>query len=1420
MSFEFKGALDEEGNEFLHPDHPEWHRVVNLYAQFFSDDALTQVNKDFPLKRRLGGDLRDIAENEKIFKFIESVYTGEIGVTVPSLKKINIAINGYHNATFTEYFFADSISAKTNFPIGLLRVLGQNLEVVLLMILDALQEVEIRKQIYGSVARFKKVLFDDLHPELIQMVKDHIMEISEDGSVMDSALGKLPAEIVKQNYSLTHYKNEMSKRVNDLIQAVDGPTQLLGFTEEFYNVYLGLSTIEEDGNKFYHLSKNIYADGNFTKVPAEALEKHENIKSQLEHPSVFNYPITITRDQNGNDIEHIKEDLRNFDTLDGTNISEYPFVFLKSTSLAKNIFGQQKADMMSDGWFQKGLKWFYDLQTPQQVISKTIGQNYFTFLRSLAKDIFNNDKLTETIGTQFENALSPDKVKSIFDLVAFDKIVAAKKTFFDNLARETSDTDETPGELTEEEIEKAYAEQAKALQEGKPPELPDDELSEEDLKNRQKFFKQCALMLNMPNLRNSYQDKLKKKYAGKLPYDGRFVTIQSKDGEQETILSRLVSSKKEQLLFELESHKVSRLVPKVRLFKVFQDGTSAEKEVEFIFNRTSNLRNTFMDSESFDKGTGVGLKNFSFEFNGTNPAEARNDITASLTLFFQSFSDFLRVRKSQKNEDYRYVDLVIQPKPDKKGKVGGIEVQSDRQYEPQFYRIRAEVGYVVPTEAEGFTADEIKAIRVSNKSFFLNMVDHDISFGKDGTVEIKISYRAYLESLLKHPRLDALASPELISRRIANAKEMVTQLNKRECSVEQIKELQISLAAQEAVLVRQSLSSIIKRLRARKVIYTALIKEEHKQHFIDKGFFIECDFEKGSEDDGSDGVDVKLVLNSDLPESSDKFDFIDSANRSVQFFYFGDLLHTILDCVFDESNKIRSGTGYDRSSIVLGSFEFEPFQSSAVTGNVYNIADIPISIDFFSRWFVDNVVSQKSTRKTFPVMNFIRNLSNQLIKPSLVENCVNRKLETRLRFQTAQISAYKKGGKNPLLKNYKLKTSRTSIALDVDSLKASGTIPFDGGPENDANSSFKDFHTFIVLNALGSTLTYSGVGDYEEDTKKGRFHVHVGQNAGLVKTLSLSKSDQQYIREARFFQNGIDGLLQLSAVYVANIEMFGNTLFYPGMEFFFNPYGIGGEEFDPRVQGSDANKLGIGGYHTITSVKSNIAPGKFTTTIAAQQYYSGDKSRNPNIVKQKNADKDPTSIESYSPENPDNENGFKNCKQTILDAQNYAFEEGTLAGQLSESTTPSVETAAAEEEETTTAETTETPPVETEVIEDATTVDSTVQPPEESAEETTAPSIDEPGASTEEAVTDEEVITQESLDAKPVITNSYEARYIVESRTVHSTSEYGSRTSIQMKYMDGAAAVYSNGEVWFMEIVNGKYGTPFEVNDLSKVERK
>jgi len=1366
--------------------------------------ALESVRQLY-MTRSLAGNLSTDIGNE-ILQNLHGIFNGTLDITVENWQFYFVdtkdyigggtgdeTAGGFGVNWFSDVIDLDEKELKTRFD-------GALDESVLRLMINAVR--------YWKKSGNELVLSDDFSTFKDESSKallaDRTLILAEDGSI-DKITTKVIGEILS-TYSFAFYQKQLSEKITSLFQDTSKQYNFSTFGKEFYDEYIGLEHVEESGEKFYKLSDSIYKDGKSKKIPSKFLDDNFEIKLLLELPSTQQYPNSIIQTNNGIN-EDLKKSLESFNELENTNIGDYPFQFLineftPGTRLGVNI--QAQAD---DNAF---VRWFKDSgaieQTSNKRIKNTIKVNYFNFLSSLVADIKGVGKLETSIGTQFGKILDLTAIQDIFAFIVYDKIIAAKKSLFDSISDSVSDKDDTPGELTPEEIEAAFKEQVETFKTGKGEDLPDLP-SEEDIENRQKYFKQCALMLNMPSLHTSYQAKINTRYAKKIPFGGRFTTLYSKSKEQETMLSSLVSSAKEQQLFELETHKISKLVPKIRLFKVFHHPTDGEKEVEFIFDRSSNIRSTFMGDGVFDKGTGVGLKNFSFEFNGTSPATARNDITASLTLFFQSFQDFTRERTGYNKSKYRYVDLIIQPTPDKKGQVDGLDVQSDRQYEPQFYRIRADVGYVLPTVADGFTTDEITAIQVSNKSFFLNMVDHDISFGKDGTVEIKISYRAYLESLLKHPRLDALASPELIARRIANARELTRQTNLKNCSVEQLKELQVSLAAQETVLIKQSLSSIITRLRSRGVIYNVLVDKGDKQDFLNYGFFKTCSFENGAEDDGSNGVDVKLVLNSDLPESSDDFDFIDSGDRAIQFFYFGDLLYTVLDCVYDGNDTVRPGTGFNRNSIVLGSFEFEPFQTSAAGGSVYNIADIPISVDFFSRWFVDNVVNQKSTRKTFPVMNFIRSLSNYLIKPALIENCVNRKMENKLRFQTSQITAFKTGGTNPLKKAYELNEERTPVALDVSNLRAGAKpiLPLKGGPVNDANSNFKDFHTFVVLSALGSSLSYTGNGTYKDDIEQGRFHVHVGQNAGIVKTLSLSKSDQQYIREARFFQNGIDGLLQLSAVYVANIEMFGNTLFYPGMEFFFNPYGIGGPGFDPTEGGSDANKLGIGGYHTITSVKSSISPGKFTTSISAQQYYSGDGSGNPNTVKKKNADKEAAGdIADYAPENGDD--GFADCNQVILDAQNYAFEEGTLAGRLGESKSASgtapVETASGDETE----ETPTTEAVTTEPVSD----------PEGESDNTNATATNE-----ELGESSAVVITTESQTATPEVKETYGGvlKTIKSSQT--STSASGGQLNQTFTEEGGRVTEMTDGTLYFQTINgHGGFGAKQKITDHSRVRKQ
>ena len=218
-------------------------------------------------------------------------------------------------------------------------------------------------------------------------------------------------------------------------------------------------------------------------------------------------------------------------------------------------------------------------------------------------------------------------------------------------------------------------------------------------------------------------------------------------------------------------------------------------------------------------------------------------------------------------------------------------------------------------------------------------------------------------------------------------------------------------------------------------------------------------------------------------------------------------------------------------------------------------------------------------------------------------------------------------------------------------------MPLEGSPQGD--SKIENFFHYIILNPNGSTKSHDGIGDYQLDIGGGVFHIEIGSNRGLVKTVNFSKADLQYIREARFMRNGIDGLLQLSSVYDVSIDMFGNTLFYPGMDLWLNPYGFGGTALGKPTTGlkngkrSLANMLGLGGYHTITGVTVNLTPNSFTTSIRAQHYYSGDGELGSTSPKTVGTQTDEQLIEEGVLEDSQSIRDAAACMKEIVDLQNF-----------------------------------------------------------------------------------------------------------------------------------------------------------------------
>jgi hypothetical protein len=713
---------------------------------------------------------------------------------------------------------------------------------------------------------------------------------------------------------------------------------------------------------------------------------------------------------------------------------------------------------------------------------------------------------------------------------------------------------------------------------------PQDAINVEE---RQRFFEQCILLASMEKFKDTFLDSVREegnidnsdpqsaleKMHQPSPYQERFYMVQVPTGQNDRIVNFLNAPRGNLVndFLNLTPDIQAFLTPKIRLYKVFNEGDRL-KQVEFIFrnseDNTSQLKEMFLDNSRFFRGAGYGIKNFSFSFNGTTPATAKNDITADLTLYFQDFTDFVQPMVTSQG-NFRFVDLIFYDKKNSENPLYGHGATHPDQYSPAYYRIRADVGWRVPENNPQFNdacrkrnidPDNVRdVIEKTNKSYYLNMVEHELDFKRDGTVEIKAQYRGYIESVLKGTEMDALASKEIISKRENRQLQLESAL--RSCTPGEIASIKRIYAAQERLDREELYQNTYKRLIDLGKVRTFRVPPGGDGGFRKEGYFVT---KPTIEDLGVDNITTPDDIHA--------------------YYFLGDLLYVMMDAMYDSGNQ---ASPIDKTKFILPTIEFENFFEDSGAFSI-NIAQIPISHRYFTEWWADNVI--KAKKQSYPIMFYLRDILNNLIADALIDICLNRNYRKSFNFQTTSVMA----SGNPLENISNL--TDPIITLEQDDL------PFTVEEGSDIN----DMTNYVLVYAAYSTTLPKGTGQYVDDLENGVYHFHLGQDRGIIHEVKFSKVDMAYIREARYKRDGIDGLLQLGAVYRANLTMFGNTLFYPGMLLYINPFGIGGEEFIPSRPNSIANKLGLGGYHLIEKVNSSIASGMFKTTVDAMFVYSGD----------------------------------------------------------------------------------------------------------------------------------------------------------------------------------------------------------------------
>lgn len=806
------------------------------------------------------------------------------------------------------------------------------------------------------------------------------------------------------------------------------------------------------------------------------------------------------------------------------------------------------------------------------------------------------------------------------------------------------------------------------------------------------FYKQCALLGNMGELASQHNKYIVARVNAKkdefhkngFPYNGRFWLIQdgtnvvakeTKDEEdkvamqqsmdQNGLSTKVLVPRSLKGLESLNPAALTMLTPLLRLYLVVKkDGV--EKQIEMVFPQgglgsggtgTPYERLSKMMDSKFDRGNGAGVKDLVLSFEGTNPAAARNDIKAELNLFFATFADFFREREGPDGK-YSFSDLVVYPSY--KGRADGRGEQEGKQYNPSNYKVRLDVGYqpidktvqAAISAATGIpdsgahVADEISK---TNKSYYLNRVGEDISLNEDGSVNIKIEFRAYVESLMKMNELDALTSPAVLEMK--NKRQAKLEEAQKGCTEQEMKKILEALTEADEMLGATARRSIMTRLIDSGKIYSVDIDLVSKHEFETNGFFVNKprmdsvvktaagetkDNLKGKGAARTQKKTVNLRGNPDFlflkaDSKGEGGEFIDEnigQNTRINFFYIGDLVHILLDSMYHDDPNLNQKYERKRVKMLLGGINYYDFDG---TLRVCNVANIPVAAEYFYEWMTEHIVKKKLL--AYPIINFIRDLCNNLISDILGSICQNANQESRISFYTMPLYTKPKESLDPFQYAYERqgKNGATAIRSFINaqleySGKDSDILPLQ--TETSIADANKMLSYMFIYSYITPHLSPPGRGNREEDLARGVHHFYIGAPTGLVKKMTFNKSDIAFLRESRFMAQGDLGIAQLGAVYNVTVDMIGNTIYYPGMELYIDPLGIGGTEFgNPGAGGqwnkgktkfsgrSIANAMGFGGYHSVIKVQSRIGAGKFQTTLTVQWVHSGDGRRGVRVGK-------------------------------------------------------------------------------------------------------------------------------------------------------------------------------------------------------------
>ena len=717
----------------------------------------------------------------------------------------------------------------------------------------------------------------------------------------------------------------------------------------------------------------------------------------------------------------------------------------------------------------------------------------------------------------------------------------------------------------------------------------------------------------------------------------------------------LVIDPSQKELFRLRPEVVSQLIPYIRLYKVVRDKDGKDVETPITFD--TNIANDLGIASGAlqrQRGYGVGLKDFTFSYEGTDPFSAKKAITAKLSMFASTFDDILKQRNG-----FKYADLALKTGPVAGSKLDDLTQIEKENAEKLNFRLKAVIGWNVPKDTfVGLKPGQKKAIYNSYITVYLTPTIHTFNFDETGAVIFDIEYLAYIEDAFAQSQFNIFAS--LTKEKIA--REAILNFTKKQYCGDENKEFEKLLKFDESFVQKLNLraySDLVSELAAKDKIYYLNLSYKDIGKLLRNPTDPSVKFPRPYSNSGISAKQVKIIKdildNSNTQGGLSNTNLLSAVavsqdNNSVPYFYIKDIVAVAMELIEKEleigatdlknsdyykqiqSNGLFTGASskafkayikesqnilknslqqFQQMRVVLGPAEiYSPARD--FTSTFTTLGDIPVSLNYFFEFLSKKVISKEIIN--YPISKFIKDLSNDLITNFLnSESCGRVNNAQKLHINSTSVCAYNRAA-NSLGKWKPGKAPIDDITYQTvfnkQARKEGEPILLLSG-KRDApitELSIDRMINYYVFSIGRNSPSDTYVGNIEQDSDAGIFHYILGRDEGIIKNINLEKTNTPGLKEVRFEQEGFDGLTQLREVYNVTVDSFLNVQTFPGTYIYVDPKG-----FSPNTT-EDLTRFGIGGYCMITKTTHKIGPGEASTTlnaawVASKEGDSRDKSK-------------------------------------------------------------------------------------------------------------------------------------------------------------------------------------------------------------------